>query len=357
MRWDDERYVRLYAPRNDGDWDMWPWQARALFPLMLRKADRIGVIKCGRHGVRALAHMVGLPVDHVEVGLAALLEDGCVQEPQPHVLFIRNYLVAQEAAQTDRARKEAQRERERDRVAAEVEGLIGGVTNRDAESQSVTDGHETGEEVTAGHGESQVVTPGRAVPCRTVDLAAGAATAGAEGDVQPDATPARRAAKVRKPRPLADKTPLPFRASDACAEVEKHAAGRFMAPSPLERGHAIRLEQVIRAQPDLRQWAEMGKWFAAGGPPDRRGLIDIRTFATMAGGWFPFVAGWCKAGRKPVVPEPRPAFTREAPPAPRAPIPDFVPAPRPNIPDDPEERRRLREDAMRQAEAESKGAA
>lgn len=170
MRWDDERYVRLYAPRNDGDWDMWPWQARALFPLMLRKADRIGIVKCGKHGRRALAHMVGLPQEHVEVGLDALLEDGCVQEPQPGTLFIRNYLTAQEAAQTDRARKEAQRERERDRVAAEVEGILQSVTNRDPQSQNVTMSHETGQNVTNGHTVSQTVTPVRSGPCREEEI-------------------------------------------------------------------------------------------------------------------------------------------------------------------------------------------
>ena len=179
MRWDDERYVRLYTPRNDGDWDMWPWQARALFPLMLRKADRIGAIKCGKHGVRALAHMVGLPLEVATPGLAALVEDGCVVEPKLGVLFIRNYLAAQEASTSDRARKEAQRERDRDRLAAESEGLIkavegdcnganNGVTKRDERSRNVTDGHETGQKVTSGHKASQPVTSGHSVPSRAV---------------------------------------------------------------------------------------------------------------------------------------------------------------------------------------------
>lgn len=132
---------------------------------------------------------------------------------------------------------------------------------------------------------------------------------GGDGERQDGQTPARvvRAARTR-PRRQSAAPPLPFRAGEACAEVQKYAAGRFLAPEPLEGGHAIKLEKVIRVHGNLRQWAEMGKWFAAGYPQDRRGPIDIGTFAKMASGWFPFVAEWCKGGRKPYEPAARPAF-------------------------------------------------
>lgn len=161
---------------------------------------------------------------------------------------------------------------------------------------------------------------------------------------------ARKAGAASAAKP--EKEPLPFRAGDACAEVQKHAGGRFMAPDPLDGGHAIVIEKVIRRYGKIQQWAEMGKWFAAGGPPDRRGLIDIGTFVKMVGGWFPFVEDWCRKGRHPVEPAPRPAFTREsAGPAPAA-VREYVPRPVPQAPVDPEERRRQREAA--QADAQRK---
>lgn len=60
MRWSDERYVRVYT-RDSANWLSWPWRARALLPLLLRKVDRAGLLKLpsGRP-VAALAAVVGL---------------------------------------------------------------------------------------------------------------------------------------------------------------------------------------------------------------------------------------------------------------------------------------------------------
>ena len=58
MRWDDERYVRLYT-RDTTDWLALSWQAQGLFVLILRKVNRAGVIDLGRAGKRGLAAHVG----------------------------------------------------------------------------------------------------------------------------------------------------------------------------------------------------------------------------------------------------------------------------------------------------------
>ncbi len=281
MRWADERYVRLYAPRNDGDWDMWPWEARALFPLMLRKADRIGVIKCGKHGAKALAKAVDLPLEHVEVGLTALLEDGCVTEPKPGVLFIRNYLNAQDSPQTDRARKEAQRERDRDRMAAEAEGLIP-VTNRDGESHIVTNAHESGQKVTSRHAASQVVTPGRAEPGRAEPMIAapvGAATPIGMDNGDATVTPigAARAAKIRKPRaskplrPAATESQVSMDAAlekvpvrDILQSIATASGGRFTNPSELSAERNMSFAGYCKGK-TLRQLRAMGEFLGAGG--------------------------------------------------------------------------------------------
>ncbi len=76
------------------------------------------------------------------------------------VVFVPNFIEAQEAKQSDRQRQQESRARRRERAR--------GVTNRDGESQNVTIGHDSGENVTAGHTVSQPVTPSLAVPSRAV---------------------------------------------------------------------------------------------------------------------------------------------------------------------------------------------
>lgn len=158
MNWSDERYVRVYC-RSTPDLIGMGWEARALFWELLRHADRAGMIAVGKHGVRALAEMLHVPRDIVESGLAVLLEDGCVRGG-PAGLIIPNFLAAQEAPQSDAARKRAERERKR------AEAI--------ASSRSVTASHET---VTESHeitdASGGVVSPRhemslRAVPCFAV---------------------------------------------------------------------------------------------------------------------------------------------------------------------------------------------
>lgn len=115
MDWSNERFVRLYT-RDTPEWLCWCWQARALWPLLLRKADRSGVI-ANKLGARGLAALAGLPVDVVEAGLPDLLADGCLAEHQLG-LVIPNYIEAQEAPLSDKQRQRESRERRRDLVSA-----------------------------------------------------------------------------------------------------------------------------------------------------------------------------------------------------------------------------------------------
>jgi hypothetical protein len=147
MRWEDEQFVKVYV-RDTGDWLALGWEAQALFLLLLRKADRAGVLRAGRAKVRGLAALAGMPLEVVERALPALLEDGCLQECEGGYI-IPNYIEAQEARQTDRARKQLQRERDRDTSIASGQSAMA----RDAldapprrESHGVTRRH------TASHG-------------------------------------------------------------------------------------------------------------------------------------------------------------------------------------------------------------
>jgi hypothetical protein len=151
MRWEDERYVRLYT-RDTVGWRMLPWQAKALLPLLMRKVDRAGLLELDDHGAAGLAHLVELPLEVVEVGLDALHRSKAVTLRDTTIL-LPNFLEAQEAHASDAQRKRDQRER-----ARAQEKLDEFVTLRDEKSQNVT----------KCHAESQPVTPIRSVPSLAV---------------------------------------------------------------------------------------------------------------------------------------------------------------------------------------------
>ena len=151
MRWEDERYVRIYT-RDTPDWLALGWEARAVFWETLRKCDRAGLLELGKSGARGLASLTGIPSDIVNRVLPALVEDGCLAWSGTK-LVVKNFMQAQEAAQSDRRRKDESRARALDEAMSRIvtQPQVS-VTNRDDLSESVTLG-----------GKS--VTPCRAVPC------------------------------------------------------------------------------------------------------------------------------------------------------------------------------------------------
>jgi hypothetical protein len=177
MRWDDEPYVRLYK-RETPEWSVLSWQARALFHELLKRVDMAGLLMVGRSGVRGLAGLVRMPLDVVEGamhGADGLLADGCVVEVDGGYL-LPNFVEAQQARQSDRARKAEQRARDRATKLATGKGhampepvttadnLGQSVTNRDHESQNVTESHTRSHDVTRGHSEQSRAEQSRAEP-------------------------------------------------------------------------------------------------------------------------------------------------------------------------------------------------
>lgn len=151
MRWEDERYVRIYT-KDTVTWGALPWQARAIWPLILRKVDRAGLLDLAGEGVDGLADLIKVPVDVVEPGLAGIIKKNYAVM-HGTILVVPNFIEAQETPQNDAARKRASREKARALV-----------TKRDVESHNVTNSHETGQNVTNGHAESHAVTSGHSVP-------------------------------------------------------------------------------------------------------------------------------------------------------------------------------------------------
>jgi hypothetical protein len=163
MRWEDERYVRAYT-RDTPNWILSPWQAKAIFFPVLRKLDRAGLFPLGEYGLEGLAAAIMFPLEVVEAGMVWWLGPKVrTFEIHDGVLVMPKFIEAQEAAQSDAARKRAERDRARARV-----------TKRDSTSQTVTEStqnvtesHEPSHAVTDGHDLSLCAVPSRAVPSLT----------------------------------------------------------------------------------------------------------------------------------------------------------------------------------------------
>ena len=157
MRWEDERYVRLYT-RDTTDWLALSWFAQGLFGLILRKVDKAGILELGRHGKRGLAAHIGGPAAwaSLEGPLEELLADGCV-ELQGSRLVCPNFIEAQEAHHSDAARKRTERERARAKARTDAPSSPSAApTSQNVPCDNVvnvaTDIASRG--VTAGHGEA-----------------------------------------------------------------------------------------------------------------------------------------------------------------------------------------------------------
>lgn len=135
----DEHYVKLYT-RDTPTRLMWPWQAVALHPNLLRKVNKAGVLELGtREPIRALAVTVGLPVEVVEPGLQALLDDGTV-ELNGGVLVVPKFFEAQEARKTRALVARDHREKQRDMARSKAtKPHSGTVTSRDLALPRVTE--------------------------------------------------------------------------------------------------------------------------------------------------------------------------------------------------------------------------
>jgi hypothetical protein len=112
MRWEDERWVRLYT-RDTPEFLSLSWQARAVFILLLRKVDRAGILTTGKLGKKGIAVAIGAPWIDIETSVDELLADGCLMACDDGFI-VPSFVPAQEAVQSNRARQSAYRERARD---------------------------------------------------------------------------------------------------------------------------------------------------------------------------------------------------------------------------------------------------
>lgn len=153
MRWEDERYVRLYT-KDTPSWRMLPWEGRCVLVMLLRAVDRAGVLDLGEDGPEALPVTLMLPEPVCEVGLTALLKRGTVVL-NGTCLVIPNFMAAQDTPQSDRARQRAHRERAR----ADALRPERSVTNRDVSDRTPPHCDQASQNVTESHAVTAEVTP------------------------------------------------------------------------------------------------------------------------------------------------------------------------------------------------------
>ena len=218
LDWSNERYVRLY--RVTPDHAALCWQARVIWPLMIQAADGAGIILTAK-GARGVAAAISVPVDVVEVGLADLLDDGCVVAT-PDGFALANYVEAQTAISSTNRRQAHFRDRERAAAAAE-----------NATSRKVTPGNAASREVTPGNAASRSVTPSRAEPSRAEDT---------DVSGKPDAPPLELF--------TAESTDGGARLAKTCCDALAEFAGRKYQPGSVATAELARKLAKKRATSD-----------------------------------------------------------------------------------------------------------
>ena len=229
MDWSDEQWVKLYR-RDTADWLLLSWRARGLFYSLLRIVTRAGVLDLGKTGKRAVAVLLGAGSDWKEIvdALDELVADGSVRI-NGTTLVIPNFVEAQEAVKSDKARAKAARERRRDEAIAASESpdnvtkrdaaitdRDGGVTGNEAASRGVTERHaasrreemekETKTEGRGGVGEQPPADPPPVEEPKASPP--GVPPSGATSAPPPEA-PKVAKGKRPKPAPEPDTIPLP----------------------------------------------------------------------------------------------------------------------------------------------------
>ncbi len=144
MRYEDERYVRLYT-RNTGTWVSLGWEGRFVLMSLLRQVDRAGVLDVvAGEEVATIAALIFAPEAVVRPGLDSLILRGVVVLGGDQ-LRMPKFMEAQESRTSDR---------ERQRKSRELASL----------------GHTPSHAVTVGHTPSRLsplAVPSLAVPSRT----------------------------------------------------------------------------------------------------------------------------------------------------------------------------------------------
>lgn len=269
MRWEDERYVKLYT-RDTVTWLSLSFDAQSVLMMLLRKADGAGLVTLGPLGLRGLAMVLGHrdQIERVERAVQELIALEVCRVEGGHIVVV-HYIAAQEAQASPSARKRVQRERDRDQLRAngiEASGMVSEMLAQAARSpppdvtpvvtqevtqavtQQVTPGsHANGHDV--GHAESHDVGHDPAQP-------SSAQLSPAQKHIAPE--PAPRAPKKRAKRtekPPADPPDHAFRElTDAVCAAHLELRGEAMEFLPRDAVALVELRKRHADDEILTRW-------------------------------------------------------------------------------------------------------
>jgi hypothetical protein len=259
VRWEDESYVRWYR-RNTPEWSLLSWQARGLFGLIMREVDRAGILELGRVGLKAVAVSVRAPWEEIERPLADLIEDGCIiYREDLRLLLIPNFVAAQEASASDRARQRASRERARDLARARDLVSVEMSQNGAPRSRGVTGGHKNGDFC---HSDLIRSDPNKAQPSDP-----------AGGDVTLD-----EVQRPEPPKPAKTETAFDLAQRLYAEAYRKRHREDFMLTSFGHKGSDeyafVNLARLAEAKGDVELW--LRHWIRSYLKDDERWLVDNR---------------------------------------------------------------------------------
>ena len=145
--WSEERWIKVYLV-DSASWVSLSWQARGLYVLLQRVADRTGSIDIGVTGVRSIGALLRASWDEIAPSFAELVASGYVVETDG-ALSLPEHIAQQEARSSDAARQRESRRKKRSHEASR------NVTRRHAKSREVTTSHTPSQDVTIRGEESR----------------------------------------------------------------------------------------------------------------------------------------------------------------------------------------------------------
>lgn len=119
IEFSDASYVRLYTYDHPSWLDL-SWQAKGVYTLLRRKADRAGLLPMSKKGLRCLAGHMGHPdrADEILPFIQELVDEGWL-EVRGDVAIIPQFIESENAHSSNAARSRKSREKRRDMARAQ----------------------------------------------------------------------------------------------------------------------------------------------------------------------------------------------------------------------------------------------
>lgn len=283
MDFSDESYVRLYV-RDTKTWLRLGFEGQCCLMFILRKLDKAGVLDGMDELTSDVALVTGVPESIVEIGMPRLLRWEVFQ----HVgnrLVMPNYLKAQNAIRTDKARQRDLREK-RSSEARLVTLRDGAITLRDESSREPTPDNGTSRDVTLYCASLHCADPSCGSPerapaqgAKSVPKSAVVSNDDVRQNAEPDSSPEVTEVRLVSTEPKPAKALAQSRATRMPEGFAPGAAHRALAHEhgvDLERAfpafcdhHAAKGSRFLDWSAALRTWIRNEAKFSRGIPQQK----------------------------------------------------------------------------------------